>query len=257
MYQIGVSFRGTAGPLDGQRITARGLHGLFYYILEQADGRHATWLHNHPPPKPYRLAPYYQGDSGILAGMSLAAVTDEATEVILQAWQKAQTAGRTLRLGPQTLTIGRVACVQHPGFESLAMASAEPDAGLRFLSPTAFKQGPGVLPLPLPRNVFERPYAVWQAFAPKRLRIAGDWLEWCGRNVFIVAHEIETVQVTVSKHEPPFTGFIGDVWFQAQAEAALYLSIFQSLARLAAFSGVGWKTTMGMGAVMNLERKDA
>jgi CRISPR-associated endoribonuclease Cas6 len=97
--------------------------------------------------------------------------------------------------------------------------------------------------------VFQTPFRAWNAFAPKRLLIPSDWRDWCEDDVFVVGHQIQTAAVTISPREPPFAGFVGEVWFEARSDALLYLSLFQGLAQLAAFSGVGHKTTMGMGAV--------
>lgn len=46
-----------------------------------------------------------------------------------------------------------------------------------------------------------------------------------------------------------FTGFVGEVVFGAHHGGPGQLGLLQALAQLAAYSGVGHKTTMGMGAV--------
>jgi CRISPR-associated endoribonuclease Cas6 len=79
--------------------------------------------------------------------------------------------------------------------------------------------------------------------------LPGDWLSWCEENVFVARHKIETVEVTISKREPLFAGFVGEVWFEALDDAVLYQSVLQGLATLATYAGVGRKTAMGMGAV--------
>lgn len=250
MYQLGIGFRGTSGPLDGNRITARGLHGLLFYVLGKADRRGADWLHEHDTPKPYTLSAYYDTQAATLAGIRLAIVEERTARLLTQTWRRAMQEGWELRLGPQTFCVADVAAVPGPGFQALATASPDEMVHLRFLSPTTFKQGPGELPLPLPANVFQRPYDVWQAFAPPTIRrIPADWPAWCAERVFVVRHQLQTADVSISKDEPLFTGFVGDVWFRAHDHSALYLSIWQGLACLAPFSGVGWKTTMGMGAV--------
>ena len=75
-----------------------------------------------------------------------------------------------------------------------------------------------------------------------------DWLDWCRQEVFITRHHIETVTVDISKRES-FTGFVGEVWLDAYRGDEADLCAWQALADLAAFCGVGHKTTMGMGAV--------
>ena len=50
-----------------------------------------------------------------------------------------------------------------------------------------------------------------------------------------------------------FTGFVGDVLFEARHCSDEQLRVFQALGQLAPYSGVGRKTTMGMGAVERLD----
>ncbi|MEW5984998.1 MAG: CRISPR system precrRNA processing endoribonuclease RAMP protein Cas6 [Chloroflexota bacterium] len=250
MRHLTLTFTPTNGRLDGRYITARGLHGLLFGLLQEVNQEEASWLHTHPAPKPFSLVPLYT-ETGTLAGLRLAAVTGRVAALFSGAWEEAQADGRPFHLGPQAFTVSQVVATPGPGFAALAASRPARRLGLRFLSPTSFKQGPGSLPLPLPANVFNWPFQVWQAFAPRELALADDWLAWVERNVFVVEHRIETATVAISKQEQ-FTGFVGDVWFRAEGEitaAEPYLRIWQALGDLATFCGVGHKTTMGMGAV--------
>lgn len=249
IHQIGIGFHGRPHPLLGRDVTARGLHGVLYTVLRNYDPQGANWLHRHRSPKPYNLTPYYDTESGTLAGIRLGAMTDDAADLLYHAWEEARVSGCELALGRQPFLVSRVTMVPVTTFELLSGSTPAATLGLRFLSPTAFKQGPGHLPLPLPYNVFQTPYRAWNAFAPHRLLIPSDWCDWCADDVFVAEHHIQTAAVTINHREPPFVGFVGEVWFEARSDALLYLSLFQGLGQLAAFSGVGHKTTMGMGAV--------
>lgn len=249
MHKIGIGFQPTNSPLNGDHITARGLHGVLYHVLKRADAHTATWLHKHSAPKPYTMVPYYDTKRGILAGIRITAVTDRTAGVLLNAWQRAYKEQWPLHLGRISFIVRDIENIPGDNFEQHINAPADPTVGLRFMAPTAFRQGPGHLPLPLPRNVFSWPWRVWDAFAPSTLRLPPDWLDWCNTNVFVVQHDIQTAAVTIRHNEQPFVGFVGDVWFQAYANELLYLSTLQALARLTTYSGVGYKTTMGMGAV--------
>lgn len=249
MHQIAIGFYGTHGPVAGNEVTARGLHGLLYNVLGQFDKKRATWLHEHGAPKPYTIAPYYDSSGRALLGIRLTALTENTAALLVPAWQAVRMSGRELRLGQQRFTVRRMEAVPGAGFVNLAMVTPANTVVLRFLSPTQFRQGPGILPLPLPYNVFQRPFEIWSSFAPSTLQLPGDWLDWCAKNVFVIKHNIRTEPVTISKREPPFLGFVGEVQFEAKDDAALYLSVLQGLARLAPYCGVGRKTTMGMGAV--------
>jgi CRISPR-associated endoribonuclease Cas6 len=257
MRQFTLIFNPINGRIEGRHVTARGLHGLIFTILSQADAAEADWLHTHPSPKPFSLAPLYLQD-GRLVGVRLAAFDARTADFFRRAWHDVRRRGEILRLGRyQTFTIDEI--IEDPGASFALLASSPPalKMGLRFLSPTAFKQGPGSLPLPLPANVFSWPYRIWQEYAHQDLALPEDWLEWSQRELFVVAHRIETVQVAISREEK-FTGFVGDVWFQAISRPKepipeLYLCVWQALGSLATFSGVGHKTTMGMGAVERIE----
>ncbi len=252
LYRIGVGFQGIEKPLLGQHVTARGLHGVLYHVLKQRSAQDAAWLHGHDAPKPYNLTPYYDGEEGTLAGIRLNVFNEQSAGILYHSWQQVKQAGRELRLGRQSFYVPETTLIPGPTFSDLSASLPQKEVGLRFLSPTAFRQGPGHLPLPLPANVFRWPFRVWNAYASPDLLIPGDWLDWCRDNVFVTAHRIETAVVAISHKEPPFTGFVGEVQFTAKSSALLYLSLFQGLSHLIAYTGTGHKTTMGMGAVERL-----
>lgn len=257
MDYIAVSFQGIDGPLDGRQIFARGYHGLLFTVLKQANPSAATRLHKHSSPKPFSTLPYYSSE-GYLAGLRYSLLTEEATAVMYSAWLQAVNSGQVFELGYQKLRIPHVELVPGTSFQQLSESRPDDTVRLEFLSPTAFRQGAGHLPLPLPRNVFEWPLRVWQAYAPPslRLQMPDSWLEWCARNVFVTEHSIQTATVAITYHEQ-FTGFIGTVSFFAEKGKIEQMCIWQAFARLAAFSGVGHKTTMGGGAARFIANKSS
>jgi len=233
--------------IDGRQVTARGLHGVLYHVLKQADAAETTWLHGHPSPKPYSLSPYYTQD-GRLAGLRLAAVTDRVAQLFIRGWEGAQQRDEQLQLGRQAFQVRGVEHAPGASFADLAASRPDNTLALRFLSPTTFRQGPGELPLPLPGNVFSWPCRVWNAFAPSVLALPPEWLDWCDQNIFVTAHRIETAAIALDARLT-LTGFVGDVVFTAYRDEPDYCHAWQALGDLAAFCGVGYKTTMGMGAV--------
>ncbi|MBX7250967.1 MAG: CRISPR system precrRNA processing endoribonuclease RAMP protein Cas6 [Candidatus Promineofilum sp.] len=246
LHQLTVTLQPRRGPLHGHTVTARGLHGMLFKAISEADPRETNWLHEHPAPKPFSLSPLYSA-GGLLLGIRLGVVAEWAAELFVRAWNWHREQGGSLQLGPNVCVVTDVQCDPGPRWLDLAQCPPEPRVGLRFLSPTAFRQGPGHSPLPVPYNVFHWPWRVWQAFAPD-FGLPDDWLDWCAQEVFVVQHQIETVTVPISK-DKSFTGFVGEVVFEALDGGAGQMGLLQALARLAAYSGVGHKTTMGMGAV--------
>lgn len=247
VYHITYTFQPLHEPIHGRHVHALGLHGMLFNIAGQADREETNWLHGHDVPRPFSLVPLYTED-GILTGMRLSAFTERVATLFTRTGEWFQKEARPCHLGGREFIIQSVRCTPGPNWQQLAMTEPSRQVGLRFRSPTAFRQGPGHLPLPLPANVFTGPARVWQTFAPPLMAVPDGWLAWCASDIFVTEHNIETARVTISKGET-FTGFVGDVWFAAHQGEDLHLSVWQALADLAAFTGVGHKTTMGLGAV--------
>jgi CRISPR-associated endoribonuclease Cas6 len=250
MHTITYLFTPLDEPLHGRHIHALGLHGFLFNVTGQTDRAESDWLHHHLTPRPFTLVPLYT-DNGYLAGLRLSALTDRAATLFQRTGDWFQDTGRPCHLGGREFIIQETHSVPGPSWAQLALSQPTQQIGLRFTSPTAFKQGPRHLPLPLPANVFSGPVRMWQAFAPPMMTLPPGWLDWCAQNVFVTQHHIETATVTIDKNER-FTGFVGEVWFEAYQGSDLELRAWQALADLATFCGVGHKTTMGMGAVDRL-----
>ena len=247
MHTITYLFEPLDKPLNGRYIHAKGLHGLLFNITGQADKAVSDWLHKHPAPRPFTLVPLYT-EEGNLAGIRLSALTEQTASLFQRTGEWFHRTERTCQLGGQEFIICESRSTPGLNWQQLAMTEPGKQVGLRFVSPTAFKQGPGHLPLPLPRNVFGSPMRIWKAFAPPMMRLPDNWLDWCERDVFVTQHNIETIQVNINKKEK-FTGFVGEVWYEAYKGSEPNLRAWQALAELATFCGVGHKATMGMGAV--------
>lgn len=246
MHRITITFTPADKPLDGRHITMRGLHGVLFNLLKEVDPAGASWLHDHPAPKPFSMAPQFN-PAGQLTGVRYTTFNQPTTDLLLQAWQYSHNQHQLLRLGRyQTFYVAQVDLTSGPTIHQLASLPAVRQICLHFLSPTSFKQGPRGLPLPLPMNVFSTPFRVWQNYLPTPL--AEDWLAWCQKDLFITEHTIQTATASIA-HQEPFTGFIGSVTFFAHNGTSEQLKIWHALAHLAAFGGVGHKTTMGMGVV--------
>lgn len=246
MFTITLLFHPTATPLDGRDVTAKGLHGLLFEALKAADPEETDWLHDHPAPKPFSLAPLY-AEGGVLAGLRLGTITPRAAQLFLRAWEWHRARRSRLALGRRTFVVDEVQCAAGPGWTELADARPARVVELEFLSPTTFRQGPGHLPLPVPYNVFSWPWRVWQSYAPPTT-LPDDWLEWCRMELFVTDVDIRTVPIYITP-EDILSGFVGRARFETKKGTRDQLSLLHALARLTAYTGVGRKTTMGMGAV--------
>lgn len=120
---------------------------------------------------------------------------------------------------------------------------------LMFASPTAFRsQGQTVL-LPLPRLVFSSLWERWQRYAPEQLE---PWLlPQLLAEVDIARYKLRTQMMDFRSYRQ--LGFVGECEFgirKGLCEEAL--GVLQVLADFAVFSGVGYKTTMGLGQTRRL-----
>ena len=126
-----------------------------------------------------------------------------------------------------------------------------------FASPTAFSKGQQSwgkrLDLfPDPATVFDGLACQWECFATAHLRIAehgltpGELATWCKANVIVAKYALQTRYLPSSKFGQ--TGFQGEITYEVKGDrTAREARWLTPLARLALFSGIGYKTAMGMG----------
>jgi CRISPR-associated endoribonuclease Cas6 len=111
---------------------------------------------------------------------------------------------------------------------------------LKFLSPTSFKQKQCIQPFPLPELVFNSLLRKWNHFAPVELHFSE--IEWTG---LVSAYDLKTHALRLEGGaEIGCQGWVKYLFLDS--EQARIASI---LANFAFYSGVGRKTTMGMGQV--------
>ncbi|MGI9057646.1 MAG: CRISPR system precrRNA processing endoribonuclease RAMP protein Cas6 [Ktedonobacteraceae bacterium] len=126
-----------------------------------------------------------------------------------------------------------------------------------FVTPTAFSMGQKpwgkLLKLfPEPVYVFESLARQWESFAPPHLRMEASGMSprtlaaWCEEQIIVARYDLATSYMPSSKFGQ--AGFQGKIVYEVKgiptAPEAQWLS---PLARFALFSGIGYKTTMGMG----------
>jgi CRISPR-associated endoribonuclease Cas6 len=117
---------------------------------------------------------------------------------------------------------------------------------LTFLSPTAFRSQGRTLLMPLPRLVFTSLLEWWNRYAPFPLSPA--ILEDVEADVDIARYTLHTQMLDFDRYRQ--VGFVGDCEFLARrGTPAVILQHLHLLTAFALFSGVGYKTTMGMGQV--------
>jgi CRISPR-associated endoribonuclease Cas6 len=126
-----------------------------------------------------------------------------------------------------------------------------------FATPTAFSMGQqrwGKLMklLPEPAYVFESLAKQWEAFAPEHLRMAANDLTarrlaaWCEESLIVTRYALETHYLPSGKFAQ--AGFQGKIMYEMKGiQSSPEAAWLTPLAHFALFSGVGYKTSMGMG----------
>lgn len=112
------------------------------------------------------------------------------------------------------------------------------DIELNFLSPTSFKQSLGIQTFPLPELVFGSLHRRWNTFAPEKYQFPA--VEWRG---LVCAYELKTHALKLEAGAE--IGAQGRVLYHFSDTEQAHIATV--LANFAFFSGVGRKTSMGMG----------
>lgn len=133
-------------------------------------------------------------------------------------------------------------------FEEIAsrhLFGAQPGAKvvLQFVSPTCFRSRGATVPFPLPVLVFGSLLERWNAFAPAEL--SPDFRRFAEECVVASKYELRTEIVPVAGARQ--VGFTGTCEFTAINRDAYWLRLMNLLADFAFYSGVGYKTGMGLG----------
>lgn len=126
-----------------------------------------------------------------------------------------------------------------------------------FATPTAFSLGQKawgkLLRLfPEPAYVFESLARQWEALAPAHLRMTTqgltpqDFTAWCAENLIVTHYALQTRYLPSTKFAQ--MGFQGDVTYEVKGSSTRPEAAWLTpLAHFALFSGIGYKTSMGMG----------
>ena len=164
--------------------------------------------------------------------------------------------GKTVRLGKAIFGLSRVF---FPGEHELSLASTParlarrpPVAGFRFVSPTGFKRNNRQFFLPLPELVFGSLLRKW------RLHVEPDaWpeLEAALPQIEIQNYRVESHAAKL-RADRILRGFCGETEYSLRGLPEAEQRALSALAAFAFFSGVGYKTSQGMGEVLPFWREE-
>jgi len=247
-------------------------HAAFLSILNQVDPSIAQAVHDYPKRKPFTLSPLGGFGRGRDGRLSIIAGQEGWLRVTLLDPHLFQTFIRYfLEGGKPVIQLQRLPFQvseilnnpeSHPlaGYDSLTALAGrwqtvnvaqDCDIGLAFNSPTAFSQRGGrfrqMRVLPDPDLLFGELARYWDALTQDNSR--DDVMDYAREAVVISRHKLETHMYEFRSSKQ--VGFTGSVVYKLlDKNETTLIAHLNRLADLAFYTGVGYKTTMGMGQVM-------
>lgn len=238
----------------------RAAHAAFLQAIGQINPALAAILHESDLRKPFTCSPLLPMPRGEMLRLSpresytlrYTTLHTDLTRIAINAlpalWE-----GGGVMIHDQPLIVEHVEIEQTRYGELMAISSKVSSRRVRlnFTTPTQFKKTGGLqMPLPLPSYVFGSLADAWETFAPDETALPADLRAWIDAAVTIEAATLHTETVSFQRANRGTTiGFVGQVTFAATSAPPGMLAAFHTLARYAAFAGVGAKTPMGFGQV--------
>lgn len=246
-------------------------YAAFLNLLRQVDPVLSQYLHDKNARKPFTLSNLLENGQ-LSAGplrpgrgysLRLTCLDSDLFEVFIGRFLHLDQQNLMLRLGEMTFRIVRIegttgVWTGRTSFKALYNTPGAKDWQFDFASPTAFSQGEQdwggrkFLVLPDPAYFFDSLANAWNCFAPPEveqvdLKALRDYVE---HYVVVTQHAIQTAVLPFKQHSQ--LGFMGRVSYRLMALPETNPGLADWLGRLAAlalYSGVGYKTTMGLGQV--------
>ena len=224
-----VRFRVDLADVAPERVRPEGIHATVCRWLDAVDDHHL-------PRKPFSVTPVFREGDGRVA-FEVGVFSAGAAE---RMWERSRRG--PVRFGPLSVPADRrrVSVVEARSWKDLCSAPPARSWTFEFLTPTTFRSGSLYQPFPLPGSVFGHLRKIWNVFGPGVAEV-----DFGSVGLAVAAMEGRVESIVLRGRSA--AGFVGWVMFQAPSagdDAARMLSAF---AQLAAFSGVGARTTFGLG----------
>lgn len=227
------------------------LHGMFFNLLKDADPGAATFMHGLVD-KPFSLGcpqgawekereicRSLGGEKYTFAVAALDEQMERALCLVAGAWP-----GRLVRMGS-----GIFECEgaeRHSSLSYWDILTQPPLTGeiaLEFMTPTSFRQRGTQMIFPIPERVFGSLLYRWNCFSHLKLKEDVDF-----SYIRAKKYRLQTEMVHFEKYM--VAGFLGRCTYSLPASCQQHeAQLARTLASFAPFSGVGYKSTMGMGSV--------
>ncbi len=249
-------------------------HAAFLALLDAVDPELARAIHDHQGRKPFTLSPVWglkparNNRHSLKAGQRARLRLTLLEPALFHAFihQLFNARNHTLNLGEASFIITEVrgAPQSSPwaGYATPADLEQQTETGkeitLQFASPTAIAVGRAQSgkvrreTLPIPRYVWASLRGNWRAFSGQPIPHAFE--DWVERNV--VASRVENWRTAMFRFRKGMQiGGLGQLSYTALDDDPDMLHYWNLLADFAFYSGVGYKTSMGMGTVRRIVKK--
>lgn len=251
-------------------------HAAFFDLVRSADPELAARLHESGSRQPFTISPLqglpddrsaeadraYALRAGDRVALRLTLLDPDLFVAFLQ---RLLAAGPDLRLRIGDVTFAVESALGTPGSHPWAgyttagalrkAAATATQIRMRFDSPTAINLGSAgaakqrMVLIPIPQYVFASLRGAWNRLTGDEIPIGFE--AWVAETVFV--REVRHWQTAVYQlKRGTYPGGFGDVTFEALDPAPTFTRTLNLLADFAFYSGVGTKTTMGMGQVRRL-----
>lgn len=238
------------------------LHALFLYLIADSQPELAQQLHSDQPLKPFTvsiLEGKFARTGGHLVALSdnmywlrFTALTEEVFTALNKILLTKFTSKAKINLNGNDFSITNVALEPTSdnawggitSFEEIyEHAAAESEITLLFHSPTTFRHKGMNLPFPGSSLIWGSLLEKWNAFAP--ITISSELKDYADEHIAIARYNLHTSIINLANAKQ--VGFTGKCQYLCLTRDSQWLRQINALADFALYSGVGAKTTMGMG----------
>lgn len=257
----------TLEPLEAASLPAnlgRASHALLLRLLEGSSPAVASCLHDEEGPKPFTVSNLWgaeRGEQGTVVvspeshcWLRFTSLDNELSDLLQQQFL----GGGVRRVELDRTVFGVVAATADPednawaGVASygqlsepylLARENPRRRVGLEFATPTTFRSGGMNVPVPMPELVFGSLVERWNAFAP--VAVSEEVRRYVAGCVAVSRYRLQSRFVPFGQAGQ--VGCLGECQYVAVNRDRYWLGLVNLLADFALYSGVGYKTTMGLG----------
>ncbi len=217
------------------------IHALFFKLLKEDI---AYTLHTNYKDKPFSLW-YKLNKNGLTLYISF--LIDDIAKEFLSSFLIGEETFKFMNIKFRKILNLKVEKKNIKSFSTIYEESTSNNtAKLSFVTPTTFKKGKYDYPIPEPKLIFKSLMRKWNKFADFKPHI--DLRETFEKRIIVSGYNLKTKKVFF-RNLGKVVGFVGDITMEFQEDNEEILKWLNALLVFGEFSGVGRKTTMGMGQI--------